>query len=194
MGGVNNHSTRREWLIALAVAVVAVSMMQIPYALGYWTAPPDTEYTGLLLNVEDYSYDAIMLQGYNGAWEYHIQYTTEPHSPAFLYGFYLALGHLSRVLNVPIVAVWHGARIITALLLFLTLFGFIGLFLRDASHRMFGYLLAIFGSGFDWALFPFEQFNIVGGAPVDFRMPEAHLFYTALTYPHISFGIALLLA
>ena len=190
---MTSYLTRREWLIALAIAVVAVSLMQIPYALGYLTAPPGTEYTGLLLNVEDYSYYAIMLQGYNGAWEYHIQFTTEPHSPEFLYGFYLALGHLARALNVPIVEVWHGARIAAALLLFLTLFGFLDLFLHDASHRMFAYLLAIFGSGFDWVLFPFEQFNIVGGAPVDFRMPEAHLFYTALTYPHVSFGITLLL-
>lgn len=183
----------RQWLLAFMIASVATAMMQIPYALGYLMARPDTEYTGLLLNVEDYSYYAIMLQGYNGAWQYHIQFTTEEHAPAFLYGFYLALGHLARGLGGSIVAMWHAARIVTALILFLSVFGFIGVFVQNASQRLFAYLLAVFGSGFDWTLFPFERFDLVGGAPVDFRMPEAHLFFTALTYPHISLGITLLL-
>ena len=189
----NNRSTHRDWLIAIVIAVCAVGVLQIPYALGYLFAPPDKEYTGLLINVEDYSYYAIMLQGYNGAWQYHIQFTPEEHAPAFLYGFYLALGHLARGLNVTIVTAWHGARVVAALILFLVVFGFIGIFLRDPSQRLCAYALAVFGSGFDWVLLPFEHFEIVGGAPVDFRMPEAHLFYTAMTYPHISFCIALLL-
>ncbi len=159
---------RREWLTATAIALGLIALMQIPYALGYLLAPPDTEYTGILLNVEDYSYYAIMLQGYNGAWQYHIQFTTEPHSPAFIYGFYIALGHLARGLSVSIPAMWHAARIVTALILFLTVFGFIGLFLSDPTQRLVAYSLAVLGSGFDWVLFPWEHFEIVGGAPVDF--------------------------
>ncbi|MDE3091686.1 MAG: hypothetical protein KGJ80_20125, partial [Chloroflexota bacterium] len=189
----NSSGRARTSLLAFVIALFAIAVMQIPYALGYSLAQPGTEYSGLLLNVEDYSYYAIMLQGYDGAWQYHIQFTSEEHAPAFLYGFYLALGHLARGLSLSIVVIWHCARIITALTLFLVVFGFIGLFLRDPSQRWFAYLLAVFGSGFDWTFFPFEQFEIVGGAPVDFRMPEAHLFFTALTYPHVSMGVALLL-
>jgi hypothetical protein len=29
--------------------------------------------------------------------------------------------------------------------------------------------------------------------PVDFRMPEAHLFFTAMTFPHVAVGSLLLL-
>lgn len=168
--------------------------MQIPYALGYLYAPANAEYTGLLINLEDYSYHAIMLQGYNGAWTYHIQATTEPHHAAFLYGFYLFLGQLARTLGLSIVAMWHTSRIIVSLVLCLVTFGFIGILLDDARERWTAYLLAIFGSGLDWALFPWERFDAASSIPIDFRMPEAHIFFSAMTFPHVALGIALVLA
>ncbi len=184
----------REWRAAILIALIAAAILQIPYALGYLFARPGTEYQGLLVNVEDFSYHAIMLQGYEGAWQYQIQFTPEAHAPAFIYGFYLALGHVARVIGISIVAAWHGALIAFALILFLALFGFIRLFISDLLTLFVAYLLALFGSGFDWFLFPFEPFDSVGVAPIDFRMPEAHLFYSALTYPHYSAGITLMLA
>jgi hypothetical protein len=185
--------TKKEWGYALLVALAATLMMQVPYGLGYALAPSDTEYTGLLINVEDYSYYAIMLQGSNGAWQYHIQYTTELHAPAFLYGFYLFLGHLARAFNVSVAGMWHAARIVAAFALLMAVFAFSSFFLDEPRQRWTAYLLAIFGSGFDWSLFPWERFEPASATPLDFRMPEMHLFYTALTYPHITLGIALIL-
>jgi hypothetical protein len=134
-----------------------------------------------------------MLQGYEGAWQYHIQFTPEEHAPAFLYGFYLALGHLARLFNLSVVTAWHAALFVSALILFLVVYGFIAIFLRDPFQRRVAYLLAIFGAGFDWTAFPFERLGEASGVPVDFKMPEAHLFFSALTYPHFSIGIALIL-
>lgn len=185
--------SRREWQSALAVAFIATVIMQIPYAFGYAFASRDVEYTGLLINLEDYSYHAIMLQGYNGAWLDHIQYTTEPHASAFLYGFYLFLGHLARTLGVTIVAMWHASRFFASLVLLLATFGFVRTFLQDSRERWTAYLIAVFGSGFDWTLFPWEPFEPTASTPLDFRMPEMHLFFTALTYPHITLGVALVL-
>jgi hypothetical protein len=203
MGRVIDNSVRdasrvnfivwREWMMAFAVALVATSAMQIPYFLGYVLARPNTEYTGLLINIEDVSYYAIMRQGSEGAWRYHIQFTPEEHDPVFVYGFYLALGNLARTINLPIIAMWHLTRIVSTLLLLIIVFYFIATFLGDPFQRCVAYLLTIFGSGLDWVLFPWERFDIVGGAPVDFRMPEVHLFYSALTYPHVTMGIALTL-
>jgi hypothetical protein len=185
--------TRREWIIALIIAFIATALMQTPYVLGYVFAYPKTEFTGLLISLADTSYLAIIRQGFDGAWLYHIQFTPEAHDPAFLYGFYLGLGHLARFLDLSNVAMWHVARVISALLVFVTSFGFIALFLEDPFQRRVAYLLAVFGAGFDWMIFPFEQIESGNGAPVDFRMPEAHLFFSALAYPHFSIGIALLL-
>lgn len=185
--------TRREWWVVLLVTLLATAVMQLPYILGYALARPGTEYTGNLVNVEDFSYQAIILQGYQGAWQYHGQFTPEQHAPAFLYVFYLALGHLARFLGLSVVGVWHVSRVMASLLLIPVTFGFVSSFLQDRAQRWVAFLLAVFGSGFDWALFPWEKFDIVGGAPVDFRMPEAHLFFSALTYPHFAVGIVLLL-
>jgi hypothetical protein len=132
---VSTAVTRREWTIALAIAFVAATLMQTPYAFGYAFAYPKTEFTGLLISIADTSYLAIIRQGYDGAWLYHIQFTPEAHAPAFLFGFYLALGHLARILNLTNVAVWHLARVISALLVFVPTFGFIALFLEDPLQR-----------------------------------------------------------
>lgn len=184
----------REGWVALAIALAATALLQIPYALGYARARPGTAYTGLLMNVEDFSYHAVMLQGFEGAWQYHIQFTPEEHPPAFVYGFYLALGHLARLFGIAAVSMWHLARIAAALILFLATFGFIAAFVADPLQRRVAHLLALFGAGFDWAIFPFEPFEIAGAAPVDFRMPEVHLFFGAMTYPHYSVAITLTLA
>ncbi len=191
---MNERPTRREWIMALVIALVATGIMQVPYLLGYALARPGTEFTGILINVEDYSYQEIMLQGYDGAWQFHIQYTSEEHTPAFLYVPYLALGHLARLLGMSVVGMWHLSRIVASLALVLAAFAFIAAFLRDRTERWVAFFLAIFGAGFDWSLFPWETFNIVGGAPIEFRMPEAHLFFSALTYPHFSLGVVLMLA
>lgn len=49
-------ATRREWAIALAIAFVAATLTQTPYAFGYAFAYPKTEFTGLLVSLADTSY------------------------------------------------------------------------------------------------------------------------------------------
>lgn len=191
MGGV---STRREWMFVALTAIAATVLAQIPYALGYLLAREGTEYTGLLVNVEDVTYLVAMEQGFRGSWGYRILFTTEPHSPALIYGFYLLLGHISRTLNIDLITTWNLARVAADLVLFLVTFGFISAFLCDSIQKRIAYLLALFGSGFDWGLFPFERPEITGGAPIDFRIPDSHLFFTALTYPHAAIGTAMILA
>jgi hypothetical protein len=55
-------------------------------------------------------------------------------------------------------------------------------------------LLIVLGGGFDWLRFPLwlERPGTLEAVPVDRLMPEAHPFYSALTYPHFAVGIALI--
>ncbi len=187
--------TRREWLIALAIALATLTLTLLPYWLGDQFARGDRQFTGVIMNPEDsQSYFAKMLEGYDGNWLYTIPFTTEDHAPAFVGGFYLALGHLARVLGLSLEAMWHLARVAADVLLFLVTFGFIAAFLREPRARWTAYLLALFGSGLGWLLFLLDQPYWLGAFPVDFKMPEAHLFFTALTFPHVAFGTALILA
>ncbi len=186
--------TRSEWLWALAVSTLLVAILSLPYLLGHTLARPGTFFTGLVMNPEDsQSYFAKMLQGFNGQWQYTIPFTPEPHRPAFIGGFYLALGQLARFLGLTLVQIWHLARAITGLFLFLVTFGFIARFLQKPRWRWTAFLLATVGSGLGWLLLVFNQTQWLGGFLVDFRMPESHLFFIALTYPHVAAGTGLLL-
>ena len=132
--------SRREWRIVLLVAFGVTALLFVPYVLGYILARPGTEFTGIIMNPEDsQSYFAKMLEGYDGAWLYTIPFTTEPHAPAFVGGFYLALGHLARWFNLALVGVWHGARIICDWLMFVATFGFIAMFVNDRRVRWTAY-------------------------------------------------------
>jgi hypothetical protein len=175
--------------------MVMTAVLQVPYALGYTLARPGLEFTGVIMNPEDsQSYFAKMLQGYDGRWLYTIPFTTEEHAPAFVGGFYLALGHLARALGWSLEAMWLTARVVADLILFLAIFRFIAIFLQDLRARWTAYLLALFGSGLGWLLFLLNQPYWLDWFPVDFKMPEAHVFFAALTFPHVALGMALILA
>ncbi|MBM3129822.1 MAG: hypothetical protein FJ009_14515 [Chloroflexi bacterium] len=186
--------SRYEWIAALAIALLVTALLQLPYALGYALAQPGTEYTGLLINVEDGSYLSAIGQGIEGAWLYLIPFTTEAHAPAFIQVFYLALGHAARALNLSATAMWHLARVIADLVLFIVLYGFIARFLESPSQRRVAYALAIFSAGYAFWRFPFDPPTVWEALPMELRVPEAHIFYSALTYPHFALGIALMLA
>lgn len=186
--------TGREWGVACLIALSAVSLTLLPYLLGYTQSQPGFTFTGLLMNPEDsQTYWAKMLQGFDGQWRYTIPFTPEPHEPAFLGVFYLWLGHLARWFGLSLTAVWHLSRVLAGLVMFLVTYRFIATFLSTARARWIAYLLAIFGSGLGWLLFALGQTYWLDAFPIDFKQPEAHLFFTALTFPHAAVGTALIL-
>ncbi|NJN53476.1 MAG: hypothetical protein HC804_01220, partial [Anaerolineae bacterium] len=187
--------SRREWTIASLLAVAFATLMILPYLLGHWTAAPDTVFTGLLINVEDGSYLSAIEQGRQGSWGYRNFFTTEPHQAVFIQGFYLGLGHMARLLSISAVAEWHLALWLADLILFLVLFWFLSHFLQRSDLRFTAFLLAILGGGFDWFQFPlaFERAHTLEAVPIDIYVPEAHIFFSALTYPHFSIGIVAIL-
>ncbi|MBK8985588.1 MAG: hypothetical protein IPM39_05840 [Chloroflexi bacterium] len=187
--------SHKEWGLALLVGLLLVGLTAVPYLLATTTAQPGTVFTGTLMNPEDsQTYFAKMLQGYDGRWLYTIVFTAEPHEPAFLGGFYLFLGHLARWMGLTLTAVWHLARAVSVLLLALAVYGFVAYFVADRRVRLTAFLTAVFGAGLGWLLFLLNQPYWLDTFPVDFKMPEAHLFFTSLTFPHIILSTALLLA
>ncbi len=187
--------TRREWTAVLLLALLAASFFLLPYLLGHLAAPDDVVFTGLLINVEDGSYLSAIEQGRAGAWTYRNFFTTEAHRPIFIQGFYLGLGHLARWLGATAVAVWHLALWLMDFLLFLLLYPFIAGFVAKPAARWTAYALTLLGGGFDWWSFPlaFERANTLEAVPMDVYVPEAHVFFSALTYPHFIAGILLIM-
>ncbi len=188
------HLTRKEWATAVSISLLLILLLALPYYLAYATTPPGQTFTATLMNPEDsQTYFAKMWQGYNGRFLYTIPFTPEPHQPALVGVFYVWLGQAARISGLSVTAVWHIARVIAQLILFLTTFWFVSQFTTGKMQRWTTYLLALTGSGLGWVLFLVGQPYWLGAFPVDFKQPGAHLFFTALTFPHITLGTALIL-
>lgn len=186
------------------VSIATALLLSLPYLFGALAAPDDLVYTHMIMNPEDsHTYWAKMTQGYQGAWAYAIPFTTEPHEAAYVGIFYVWLGQLARMAGLSLTTIWHLSRLLAGLVLFLTLYWFIGLFISEPEGKPTGpaingrraaFLLAIFGSGLGWVLFLFQQPFWLDTFPVDFKQPGAHLFFTAMTFPHITIGTACIMA
>ncbi len=179
--------------MVVALGLLLTAFLQIPYWLGDLTAPASELYTGLLVNVEDANYITIIQRGSEGAWMHSLRFTSEPDAPAFLYVFYLAWGHLARLAQWDATTTWHIARFVMSVLVFIVTFGFVRTFVAARAAQWVAFGLAILGGGFDWVAFPWETLAPTSATPIDLKMADAHLFHSALTFPHYLASITLLL-
>lgn len=172
-----------------SIIVVVLLAITLPYLLALLSSGQDWVFAGFLLNPADgASYLAKMQQGFFGAWRFTLPYTAEPGSGAYLFLFYLALGHAARVLNLPIIIVYHLARVGGAVALLLAMFDFIARIFptRPDLQRITNWLAAA-GLGMGWlAVF-------TGITPADFWVAEAYPFLSMYANPHFPLGLALLL-
>jgi len=81
----------------MAVITLVVLLTTGPYLAAQRAAGSEFVFGGFLLNpVDGYSYLAKMLQGFQGSWRFHLPYAADPGQGAYIFGFYLFLGHLDR--------------------------------------------------------------------------------------------------
>ena len=179
-------SKERRW--ALLWSVLIVGLTCLPYIIAWLVAPADTHYTGLLLNQYDgESYYAKMQQGARGDWLFHLPFTSEPHEGAFVYTFYLALGHLAAFLGLPVPLVYHLARICASLFLLLVAYRFIAQFFDRMRIRQAAFLLLGFSSGLGWLVAP------LGLLTADLWVAEGFTFLSIFVNPHFPLTIGLML-
>ncbi len=184
----NSEIENSEWrwvFITSALLLVAISL---PLIWAYAAATPDSHFMGVLINpVDGASYQAKMYQGYSGSWLFHLPYTPEPHRGVFLFTFYLGLGHLSRLLGLPAILVFHASRLVGALLMFVVLYQFIADWTSDATQRRITWGLAVIGAGFGWV-----SLLVAGILMPDVGvLPEAFPLQAAYANPHFPLAIAL---
>jgi hypothetical protein len=180
--------SKREQRWAIAVALLVVTASCLPYLAAWLLAPDGTHYTGLLINHYDgHSYYAKMQQGARGDWLFHLPFTPEPYDGVFVYTFYLALGHLSGALHLPVPVVYHAARVVTSFFLLLVSYHFVARFVLRVPSRRLAFLLIAISSGLGWLAAPF------GLVTADLWVAEAFTFLSILTNPHFPLTIALML-
>jgi hypothetical protein len=165
-----------------------VGLTCLPYLYACLVTPDDMRFTGLLSNPMDgNSYVAKMRQGAQGKWLFHLPYTSEDHDGAFIFTYYLVLGRLSALLSLPLILIYHLARVVNSLILLFVAYSFVSLLGLDRNTRRTAFLLIALSSGLGWLAVPFNVF-----AP-DLWVPEAITFYSIFANPHFPLAVALML-
>lgn len=174
------------WIALCISALLALTV--VPYAIARLGAPDGLAFTGVLYNPWDgHSYLAKMRQGWDGRWTFHLPFTEEAHDGAFIFAFYLLLGHVARALGLSLPLTFHLARLLASAFMFGMLRQLLGRFFGGMAHRR-AFLLTALGAGFGW---------LFAGADVllpDLWIPEAFAFYSALSNPHFPLAIGLMAA
>jgi hypothetical protein len=160
-------------------------LTSVPYLVAPALIPSGSHYTGLLINpIDGHSYLAKMAQGATGSWLFRLPYTAEPHQPALLYTYYLALGHLVPSGSpIVLVLVYHVARILSGLALLLVTYGASSFLTSHIRARRFTVLLVGLSSGMGW---------IFGVGP-DLTVPESITFPSLLVNAHFPLTAMLIL-
>lgn len=178
-----------EWVWAGAWAVVVVGLALLPFVGAALWAPSGSSFSGLLVNPQDgNSYLAKMRQGAQGAWLFHLPYSTEEHRGALLFPLYLLLGKGGAALHLPMVVAFHLARALAGLFLLLMVYLFIASLLDAVPVRRLAYLFVALGSGLSWLT------SLWGYLASDLLIPESNTFHTIFANPHFPLATGLLLA
>ncbi|MFN3929475.1 MAG: hypothetical protein ACK4OK_07570, partial [Thermoflexus sp.] len=138
-------------------------------------------------------YLSAMRQGMAGAWRIVNRFSTEPHAPAFQYPFYVALGHIARLLQVPPETLYGAASILGLAILWGSLHRLFTAFLPTPNLRAIAFAL-LFSSGPVWILPLVLSKTSWGNAALDAATRiEYNTFLALMAPPHLSLALAALL-
>lgn len=172
----------------LLIGLIILFAVTGPYLYAYFQTGDGYHFGGFLFNPTDgNSYLAKMRQGLEGEWKFKLPYTAEPGDGGYLFLFYLGLGHLSRLLGLPLIITFHLARVLGAVFMLWSLKVFFDRIFTDPLLRFYAFLTAAVGSGLGWLGVFFDLFTM------DFWVAESYPFLSAYASPHFSFGLGLIL-
>jgi hypothetical protein len=179
------------WRLPLLVGLALAVITAVPYLYAYGVQPSGHVFVGFFYLWDDATtYIAKMREGWEGAWAWQNRYTTESSGTAYLFMFWILLGHLAALTGLPLLVVFHLARVAGAFALMAAAWLLITHFIEDRSARKFALFFLAFGLGMGlviWALgHPVVFGNQTEG--LDLRMPELSAFYSVLALPHFAWS------
>jgi hypothetical protein len=178
---------RIEWAVVLC-ALTVILLTTVPYLYAARSAGDQYVFGGFLFNpIDGNTYLAKMYQGREGMWLYTMPYSPEAGRGAYLFLFYLFLGHLARITGLSLILTFHIARFLAILAMLSAIYLFYRKLLPEGQLNRWAFAFAVLGSGMGW-------FGVLVGAfTSDLWVAEAYPFLSAFANPHFCFGLALLL-
>jgi hypothetical protein len=173
------------------MGVVLAVVTAIPYVYAYAVQSPGHVFMGFFYLGDDANtYLAKMRQGLEGHWSWHNRYTTESSPTAYLFMFWIFLGHIAGLTHLSLLVVFHLARIAAAFALMAGAWLFISHFIQDRSARRFAFYFCAVGLGMGYVIQALGHPVILGNQTdtLDWRMPELTAFYSVLALPHFAWS------
>jgi hypothetical protein len=179
------------WRLPLVMGLVLAVVTAIPYLYAIAVQPSGHVFIGFFYLADDANtYLAKMRQGWEGAWAWQNRYTTESSPAAYLFMFWIVLGHVAALTNLPLIVVFHLARVAAAFALMSAAWLFISHFIQDRGARRFAFFFLALGLGMGYVIQAFGHPVIFGNQTdtLDWRMPELTAFYSVLALPHFAWS------
>ena len=178
---------KKEWLWVASLTAAIVLITSLPYLWAY-TIRDSHVFAGFLINFTDgNTYLAKMRQGWNGSWLATLPYTAQPGAGAFLFTYYLFLGHVARWTGLSLELVYHLARVLNSVIFLLVAYRFIAHFFDSFRQRLAVWLLFALSSGLGWLA------TLVGLFAADLWIPELIPFFSIFAFAHFPLVWALTL-
>jgi len=178
---------QRKLILTCVLLLLAIS---VPYALAAQLVGPEHVFGGFFLGpLDGNTYLAKMQLGAAGEWKFHLSYSPYGGDGAYIFLFYIFLGWLAHSLGVPLIGMFHLARLLAVAGMLAALWSFARWVTRgdlQLAYRVF--LFGAIGSGLGWAASLF-----VGYISIDLWLVDAYPFLSAFVTPHFALGLALVL-
>jgi hypothetical protein len=186
MGALSMYNPSMRTRISIVFLSVLFALLTVlPYLFANQLAGSG-RFTGILFNpLDGASYLAKMRQGWEGSWLYTLAFTDAPGPGAFLFTYYLFLGHIARWFGLSLIVTYHAARVIGTMVFLLTAWESIGRLGLTLRARTIAWSTILVGSGFGWA------FALTGIATSDLWIAEFIPFLGMLTSAHFPLAMAL---
>ncbi|MBN2555405.1 MAG: hypothetical protein JXA97_05650 [Anaerolineales bacterium] len=175
----------RIWALGLSAGVSLLTV--VPYLLANRAAVPNV-FSGFLINpIDGFSYLAKMRQGAAGSWYFTLPYAAQAGEGVLLYLYYLLLGQLSTLFHVPLMMMFHAARVLASTAMFYLASLFYDAVLHRKSWAWAAFLITLFGAGLGWIGI------LIGVEGSDLSIPESIPLISAYTNAHFPVAAAAIL-
>lgn len=172
-------------MVAICLSLMVAGASLVPYVLAGRLAGGERVFAGFLFNpIDGFSYLAKMRQGASGSWLFRLPYASDPGDGALLFTHYLFLGHLARWLGLPLLALFHSARLIGTVAMDAAAFWLYSRVLAEKRARWLAYGWTLVGSGLGWMALP------LGRIAADLWIPELIPSLSAYASAHFPLAAA----
>ncbi len=180
---------RRQNRIAWVISTLTVLTTIIPYLIGASKAD-GRRFMWLGYNLDDSCvYLSWMRQAADGSYRALNLFTTDAQHGMALNPLFLILGRLAGWTHLPLIAVYHGSRLVFGLVLLRVVWNFITLTVTNAQARILALLFVCFSAGLGWL--PSWAGNPLMQTPVDLWQPEAITYLSLYLSPLFCAAMAL---